>query len=336
MVRQFYAALMTKSDKLLSAHGVTHLVTVTALRMTIMIACSSPVEPPIVPPQPPPPTRSGSLWMLVAGLNFALMGLFVKWGTVQLGTTSLVFYRSLFGLLFLFIVARQPLRAYATPLWRRHLGRSLSGLVSLWMYFVAIAHLPLATAVTLNYTSPLFLAAYLRLAHPEETRPGLLLFLLAGFFGVALLLHPHLTPDQWPYALIGLASGLGAGISYAQVRAMARLGEPDWRVVFYFTGLSTLLTGLLLPFEHTPSWSLSTVLTLSGLGLFATLGQLTMTRAYRTGITLVVANLAYATIVFSSLLGVLWLNEHPARETWAGMAVVIAAGVGASLWRSGK
>ncbi len=283
-----------------------------------------------------PPTRAGSLWMLVAGLNFALMGLFVKWGAAQFGTTALVFYRSLFGMLFLLVVARRPLAAYATPHWRRHLGRSISGLVSLWMYFVAIAHLPLATAVTLNYTSPLFLAAYLRLAHPEETRPGLFLFLLTGFFGIALLLHPHLAPGQWPYALIGLGSGLGAGISYAQVRAMSRLGEPDSRVVFYFTGLSTLITGILLPFETSPSWNLSTILTLAGLGFFATLGQLTMTRAYRTGITLVVANLAYTTIVFSSLLGILWLDEHPSPETWTGMAVVILAGVGAGLWRTGQ
>jgi EamA-like transporter family. len=113
-----------------------------------------------------PPTLSGSLWMLVAGLNFALMGVFVKWGAQDFSASELVFYRSLFGMLFLLIMARQPLGAYATIHWLRHLGRSLSGLISLWLYFLALAHLPLATAVTLNYTSPLFLAAILRFTHP--------------------------------------------------------------------------------------------------------------------------------------------------------------------------
>ena len=271
--------------------------------------------------------------MLVASLNFALMGYFVKRGAGQLGTTALLFYRSLFGLLLLLVMARKPLRAYATPHWRSHLGRSVSGLASLWLYFNAIAHLPLATAVTLNYTSPLFLAAYIHIAHPEESRPGLVVFLLAGFAGVALLLDPHFTRGQWFYALVGLGSGLGAGMSYVQLRAMARLGEPDWRVVFYFTTLSTLVTGLLLAFENTPAWRWADLPTLAGLGLVATLGQLTMTRAYRTGIALVVANLAYATIVFSALLGLVGLHEHLAMKTWMGMAVIAAAGIGAGLWR---
>jgi EamA-like transporter family. len=272
--------------------------------------------------------------MLVACLNFSLMGLCVKWGATDFGTTTLVFYRSLFGMVFLLIVARQPLRAYASSHWLRHIGRSASGLISLWLYFIALGHLPLATAVTLNYTSPLFLAAYLHLVHPEESRPGLILFLVMGFCGVLLLLHPHLTREQTPYVLIGLASGVGAGISYAQIRSMSRLGEPDWRVVFYFTTLSSAVTGCLLPYQPHISWTPSHIAILAGLGLFATLGQLTMTRAYRTGITLVVANLAYATIVFSSLLGMLLLQEHLSGETWLGMGIVILAGVASSRWRA--
>lgn len=269
----------------------------------------------------------------MAGLNFSLMGLCVKWGAEHFGTAELVFYRSLFGLLFLLVVARQPLRAYASPHWLRHLGRSASGLISLWLYFIALSHLPLATAVTLNYTSPLFLAAYLRVVHPEESRPGLVLFLALGFIGILLLLQPQLTREQWPYALIGLASGVGAGISYAQIRAMSRLGEPDWRVVFYFTALSTLVTAILIPAQPTHAWTPTSITLLTGLGLFATLGQLTMTRAYRTGVTLVVANLAYATIVFSSVLGMLMLKEHPTLDTWIGMAVVILSGVASSRYR---
>lgn len=272
--------------------------------------------------------------MLVASVNFALMGYFVKRGAGQMGSTALVFYRSLFGLLLLLIIARKPIRSYATSHLRNHLGRSISGLISLWLYFIAIAHLPLATAVTLNYTSPLFFAAYLHFAHPEERRPGLVVFLLVGFSGVALLLGPHLGHGQWPYALIGLGSGFGAGMSYAQVRAIGRLGEPDWRVVFYFTTLSTCVTGSLLFFEPTPAWNWSDLPTLAGLGLVATIGQLAMTRAYRTGVALVVANLAYATIVFSALLGLVGLHERLAIHTWIGMSVIILAGIGAGLWRS--
>lgn len=273
--------------------------------------------------------------MLVAGLCFSMMGACVKQGAADFGPTELVFWRSLFGLLLLLGMGARQSHTIATPHWRLHLGRSLSGLISLWLYFFALAHLPLATAVTLNYTSPLFLALILYVTGQAAAQYRLLLFLGMGFVGVIMLLQPHLRPDQWVYAGIGLLSGFGASISYYQIRSMGALGEPDWRIVLYFTGLSTVITGLFLPFQpHTPL-TLHSVGLLVSLGVFATLGQLSMTRAYRVGATLVVANFAFATIVFSALFGVVLFHESPPWLSWAGMMVIILAGVGASRVRSG-
>ena len=277
----------------------------------------------------------GAIWMLVAGLCFSLMGACVKQGAADFGSTELVFWRSLFGLLLLLGMGARQFHAFTTPHWRLHLGRSLSGLISLWLFFFALAHLPLATAVTLNYTSPLFLALILYVKGQTAAQSRLLLFLGMGFVGVVMLLQPHLQPGQWVYAGIGLLSGIGASISYYQIRSMGTLGEPDWRIVLYFTGLSTVITGLFLPFQPHTTLTLHSVGLLISLGVFATLGQLSMTRAYRVGATLVVANFAFATIVFSALLGVVLFHESPPWLSWAGMIVIILAGVGASLARSG-
>ncbi len=97
--------------------------------------------------------------MLIAALGFAMMGALVKIGAQKFSAAELVFYRSVFGLaaIWLYIlVARLPI---GTPHLGKHVSRSLLGFGALVLFFYAIAKLPLATAITLNYTSPLFLAA---------------------------------------------------------------------------------------------------------------------------------------------------------------------------------
>ena len=134
--------------------------------------------------------------------------------------------------------------------------------------------------------------------------------------------------DQaWLPAFAGLASGMLAAVAYVNVKQLGRLGEPEWRVVFYFTLLSTLGGGawMALAGFHRPQpadWPW-----LIGIGVTATLAQLALTRAYHRGRTLTVGSLAYATVGFSALYGVLLFGEHLPLLAWAGMAVVAAAGV---------
>lgn len=100
----------------------------------------------------------GSLWMLLAALGFALMGALVKLGATKFSSSELVFYRSLFGLITVSLYLRSQKLSLATPVLFKQMSRALVGFASLVLFFYAIAHLPLATAMTLNYTSPLFLA----------------------------------------------------------------------------------------------------------------------------------------------------------------------------------
>ena len=299
----------------------------------------------------------GAGWMLVAAFCFAFMGLLVKQAGSSYSSTELVFYRSLFGLLGLLGLLLLPgarLSRMATPHWRLHLRRSLFGVLSLWLYFAALTRLPLATAVTLNYTSPLFLAVIAIVLLGERARPMLLVALGLGFVGVLLLLRPHLEHGQLGIALIGLTSGLCAGFAYANVRAMGALREPEWRIVLYFTALSTLVTGLALllawlvppllawlappgadrvaelpawlpPAPHALHWRALPLL--MGIGASALAGQLCMTRAYRTGTLWIASNFAYSAIVFSSLFGVLFHGDWLSPMAWTGMLVIISAGV---------
>ncbi len=305
-------------------------------------------------------------WMLVAAFFFALMGLLVKLEGQAYSSTELVFYRSLTGLVLIVAIAAPRLDALATPHWRLHVQRSLAGVLSLWLYFFALTRLPLATAVTLNYTSPLFLALFAVLWLGERASPRLLFALLLGFAGVILLLKPHMARDQLGVGLAGLASGVFAGLAYVNVRAMGAVKEPEWRIVLYFTLLSTLASGLamllsLLPVAvwhvfdgvaaaagavttgavAAPAWvpsaphalHWSSLPLLLGIGVCALIGQLCLTLAYRTGALWLASNFAYSAIVFGSLFGLVFQGEWLAPSAWVGMAVIIGAGVLATFSR---
>jgi drug/metabolite transporter (DMT)-like permease len=266
--------------------------------------------------------------MLVAGLLFALMGLFVKLGAQHgFSSAELVFYRSFIGLVVIYAMVRQQGFSLRTQHFRSHLFRGLSGFAALMLYFYAITWLPLATAVTLNYTSPLFLAVLAAWVLKERVSPWVLGAVGAGFVGVALLLRPSFHSDEVFAGIVGLASGALASVAYLNVKQLGYLGEPDWRVVFYFTLISTVgaAAWMIVHTFHPVDWEGAGII--AGLGTSATVAQLAMTRAYQEGQTLVVGSLAYSTVVFASLLGVLFGGETLGADSWIAISIIIASGV---------
>ncbi len=272
-----------------------------------------------------------SSWMLVAAALFALMGVLVKHASAQFSSAELVFYRSAFGLVAIWIVIaathRRLLAPLGTPHALAHFWRGLSGFTALVLFFYAIARLPLATAVTLNYTAPLFLAGLSAWWLKERHGRGLVAAVLLGFVGIVLLLRPQVREQAWLPASAGLVSGMLAAVAYVNVKSLGRLGEPEWRVVFYFTLLATVFGGAWMAVAgyHRPQagdWPW-----LVGIGVTATLAQLALTRAYHRGRTLIVGSLAYTTVGFSALYGVVLFGEHLPPMAWLGMAVVALAGM---------
>jgi drug/metabolite transporter (DMT)-like permease len=191
-----------------------------------------------------------------------------------------------------------------------------------------MSKLPLATAQTLNYTSPIFLAVALVVVLGEKFSWWLIAAIAVGFAGVALLLHPTMQRGTEAPALIGLFSGVFASWAYLSVRSLGKLGEPDYRVVFWFTLIGSLIcAGWELATASFHPITLGNGWTLLGLGACGTIAQLAMTRAYRTGNTLVVGALSYSTLVFGAAATyVVWSEELPLAEI-GGIAVIIASGL---------
>ena len=177
-----------------------------------------------------------ALWMVLGSLFFATMAVCVKFASEWFTSSELVFYRGLLGMLFLWLLARSQGTALATRYAGMHAWRSVVGVVSLGAWFYAIANLPLATAMTLNYMSSVWVAAFLvggaliawnpRSGGAAPLRQGaLVLTVLAGFAGVVMMLRPTIEQNQVFAGLIGLMSGLTAAFAYMQVMALGRLGD---------------------------------------------------------------------------------------------------------------
>ncbi|MDP2811026.1 MAG: DMT family transporter [Rhodocyclaceae bacterium] len=271
-----------------------------------------------------------SLWMVAASFLFACMGVCVKLGADRFSAGELVFYRGLVAVLLMLPFIGWHRLPLATPFGRDHFWRGLSGFVSLAAFFYAITLIPLAAAVTLNYTSPLFLALLLVFWARETAAPRLHLALAAGFAGVVLVLQPTLAREQWLGGLLALASGVTSSVAYWNVRRLGELGEPEWRTVFYFSLFSTL-GGLPWALAGGPFHAIDLTggLLLAGVGGFGTAAQLCMTVAYKRGRTLTSASLAYTTVAFSSLFAFLFWGETMPAAAWAGVALIVASGIAA-------
>lgn len=184
-----------------------------------------------------------SLWMLVASLLFALMAAFARMGASDFSALELVFYRSAFGAAVIALWVWAQGFTLRTPLVRAHFMRSFLGTFALTIWFYAISKLPLGTAMTLNYTSPLYMALiviFLAVKNGESFSRASAAAVVLGFFGVTLVLKPELSPGQTFPALVGLTSGFFAALAYFQIRQLSRMQEPEWRIVFYFTLFGTV------------------------------------------------------------------------------------------------
>jgi drug/metabolite transporter (DMT)-like permease len=270
--------------------------------------------------------KKGMLWIIVATFFFSLMGSFVKLGATHFSSVELVFYRSFISLLFLLIYIVISQKEIKTPHLRKQIDRGVVGFLSLAFFFYAIAHLNLGSAMTLNYTSPIFLGFFLPLISHQKIKKSILLCTITGFIGTLFILDPHGEWQSWFAGLIGLISGIGAALAYIHVIQLSKLNEPDWRTVFYFTLVSTIGSGLWISFTDYQRLIWDDVWILIPLGLSATIAQIAMTRAYRLGNSLVIGTLSYLTIVFSGVISLLYFNETMRIEDVLGAILIIASG----------
>ncbi|WP_255369573.1 DMT family transporter [Nitrosovibrio sp. Nv17] len=278
-------------------------------------------------------------WLMAgASLLFATMSLCVKLASTGYGVGEIVFYRGLIGTVMVAALAHATGISLRTGLLAMHVWRSVAGVAALGLWFHAIGELPLATAVTLNYMSPVWMALLLvggsAFAGRRHVDARLLGTVLVGFAGAVCILQPTIGQHQLWGGLMGLLSGLLAAVAYLQVTALGRAGEPETRTVFYFS-MGSIVAGA-GEASFLGGWHAHTLEGLAALlavGVSAGLAQLMITRAYRIGGTLVNASLQYLGIGWSLMYGVLLFDDPVSGMALLGMCLIVLAGIVATRLR---
>ena len=119
-------------------------------------------------------------------------------------------------------------------------------------------------------------------------------------------------------------------MAYLFVTQLGQLKEPDLRTIFYFTLISTICSGFMMIFDEIHKIQYKYIFILIGLGISATIAQIAITKAYRVGNTLGNAGLSYLTIIFSTIIGAVWLGELLDKQTAFGIMLIIISGFFAS------
>jgi len=276
--------------------------------------------------------------MLFASLMFALMGAFAKMLSSHLPSIEVVFFRNVFGF---FLVAATILKKPMTHTGGKPfllLFRGMMGFLALLAFFYNIGHIPLGDAMTYSKTSPIFTALFAWIFLKEALGVRGWLALAIGFIGIVLIAKPTgmmLDKTAW----LGIFSGVGAALAYTAVRELRQYYDTR-AIVLSFMGVGTvgpLVLMALSPYVATEELDMlfASFVMPSGvewgyiimLGLFATLAQIYMTKAYAATQAGIVGAVSYSNILFSIMVGLLIGDPFPDPITWGGIALIVTAGI---------
>lgn len=267
----------------------------------------------------------GALFIVAAEFMFALMGASIRQVSEDLNNGMVVFARNLVGLALLSSLVIHPAhRGLHTRVPHLHLIRGLAGLGAMYCFFYAIAHMPLANAMLLKLTAPLFIPLVALFWLQERFTWHVVLALAVGFSGVTVILIPDFS-QMAPVAMVALLGGALAAVAKVTVRKLSAT-EPATRIVFYFSAIGTIAS--LVPLIWL--WQVPTgeqVLWLLLLGTFATGGQILLTRGMACAPAARLGPFAFFSVVFAAALGWLFWEEVLGWPTIVGTLLVLMSAV---------
>ena len=278
-----------------------------------------------------------SLWMVVAAFFFALYAVCIKFSSMEgIGSFEVLFYRSFFGLIIFYSMMRmQHITVHTAHPWD-HFIRSLVGATAVMAGIYSISHLNVGLAMTLNYTSPLFIGCFtvgILISQHKGINWKLLSTLLLGFLGVVVMLSPTITPDEYFAAAVGIGAGFCTAVATTFVKRLGLMKEPELRILFYFVLIGTIcgLTGTLFTGGFTmPTWTAAGAI--AGFVVCSTCAQFFLTRAFSRGNLVLSGALQYTVILFSTLMGVFIFGDSVSAMVVVGMVMIVVAGILASFF----
>ena len=282
--------------------------------------------------------NKGVQYMLIASFTFAIMGAFAKLASESMSSLEVVFFRNIAGVLIVgAAILKKPMQHVGgKPLLL--LFRGFMGFVALLAFFYNIAHISLGDAMTYSKTSPIFTAIFAWLFLKEKLSLKAWLAVFVGFIGIVFITQPSgfgFSKYDW----LGIFSGVGAALAYTSVRELKQFYDTR-AIVLSFMGVGTIgpvVLFLISPYIHAPEldFMLGDFVLPHGIvwfyviamGLFATLSQVLMTKAYGETKAGIVGAVSYTNILFSILVGLMLGDALPSLMSSLGIILIVFAGI---------
>jgi len=262
---------------------------------------------------------------VIGGLCFAIQDAGIKWLTAEIAVLQILFLRSLFGLVFLsastvFSGERISLTVDRPWLLAARSGINILGWV---LFFYGLKYLPLATAVALFFSFPLFLAIISVPLLGEKVGMRRILAIIVGFVGVLLITNPA-SGISVPALLM-----LGAALGWAIVAGLTRiLGEKENTSTMLFYTLVGFVFILLVPqYWIWSALELDDYLLVTAVAFFGVVAQFSVTKAYAIASPSLIAPFEYTALIWSAALGYLVWGDIPDLYAVTGAVLIIGSGV---------
>ncbi len=261
--------------------------------------------------------------MLASTMLFGLMAITIRFASKSLSTFEIAFFRNAFGMLALLpLVLRNGSTTLRTRQLPRYLVRSAIGMGSMLCGFWAIGHLPLAQAVSLSYSTPLFatIAAMIWLGEKVHARRWTAVFV--GFIGVLVVVRPG-TDGFTAGSLVALLAAVLSSIVAIQIKQLSRIDSAD-TIVFYTYAFWVPMS--LVPALFAWQWPQGTVWPwLVCTGIFGTGAQLLWTRALRLGDVSALTPIGFMQLPLVAVLSYFLFDEAINRWIVLGAAIIFIA-----------
>ena len=258
--------------------------------------------------------------MLLAGMFFALMQVMVKF-LPHIPAVEIVFFRSLFSLIFTYFLLRKKHLPIFGNNKKLLVMRGISGSIGLILFFVTLQHIPLASAVTIQYLSPVFTTLLGIFLVKEKVRPMQFLYFGLAFLGVMIIegFDPRISTF---YLVIGITSAFFSGLAYNIIRRLRNTEHP-LIIVFYFPLVTLPIAFIYCIFHWVQPAGLDWLILLC-VGIFTQFAQYYMTMAYQNARLSKIASLNYLGIVYALGFGFIFFNESFNLLTYFGMTLVLS------------